>query len=393
MRRSIFLLCLLLCSSSLWAEPPKNYPFVSFDVGLAQARKQHKDMFVYFGRFGCGYCEKVNRETFVNKMLRKAYIKHYVLVYVDAESGERLTLADGRFVVLWEAGDHIWSRLVSAKQRGPVQQLSTGVARQATVTSVNGQLWLGWAAKAGTHYQIVTTSAKIVGDQLQLADIKPADPNPPKQDQMYPSIAIAHDGVVVAWEDRRYGHTRIFAAHAASGQGFSALQQINQLKPAQSEKYGKGTGAKRVVLASDGQHKLIASWLDKRNFVEGYDVYAAFSQDGGKSFGVNEKVEDMLGANQAQWHTVSAMDSHGDAVVAWDDQRDGSPDVWLSEYKAGGWSDDDSPDAAHTTGSQTHPAIDFDRQGLLHLLFLSREHGKSTIRYLLATPDKADSGQ
>lgn len=104
MRRSIFLLCLLLCSGSLWAEPPKNYPFVSFDVGLAQARKQHKDMFVYFGRFGCGYCEKVNRETFVDKKLRKAYIKHYVLVYVDAESGERLTLPDGERLSGMELG-------------------------------------------------------------------------------------------------------------------------------------------------------------------------------------------------------------------------------------------------------------------------------------------------
>jgi len=302
-------------------------------------------------------------------------------------------LADGRFVVLWEAEDHIWSRLVSAKYRGPVQQVSKRIARQATVTSVNGQLWLAWAAKAGAHFQIVTTAAKVKVDRLQLVDIKPVDPNPPKQDQLYPSIAIVHGGVVIAWEDRRYGHTRIVASRAASGQAFSALQQINQLNPAQSEKYGKGTGAMRVALASDGQHKLVASWLDKRNFAEGYDVYAAFSQDGGKSFRANEKVEDMLGANQAQWHAVSAMDSQGNAIVAWDDQRDGNPDVWLSGYQAGGWSDDDSPEAAHTAASQTHPAIAFDQQGRLHLVFLSSEDGKATLRYLMVTSGTADSGR
>jgi thioredoxin-related protein len=104
MRRMILLACLFLGSSLLWAEPPKGYPFVSFDVGMAQAHKLHKKMFVYFGRLGCGYCDKVNRETFVNKALRKRYIKHYVLVYVDSESGDRLTLPTGERVSGMELG-------------------------------------------------------------------------------------------------------------------------------------------------------------------------------------------------------------------------------------------------------------------------------------------------
>jgi thioredoxin-related protein len=104
MSRALLILSLLFCSSLLWADPPKGYPFVSFDVGMAEAQKLHKNMFVYFGRFGCGYCDKVNRETFVDAALRKRYIKNYVLVYVDAESGDRLTLPDGERLSGMELG-------------------------------------------------------------------------------------------------------------------------------------------------------------------------------------------------------------------------------------------------------------------------------------------------
>lgn len=104
MLRPIVLVCLCLFSSLAWAQPPKGYPFVSFDVGMAEAQQSHKKMFVYFGRFGCGYCDKVNRETFVDKSLRKLYINNYVLVYVDAESGDRLTLPDGERLSGMELG-------------------------------------------------------------------------------------------------------------------------------------------------------------------------------------------------------------------------------------------------------------------------------------------------
>ena len=104
MFRSLLLFTLFCFSSLSWAQPPKGYPFVSFDVGMAEAQKQHKNMFVYFGRFGCGYCDKVNRETFVDKALHELYVKNYVLVYVDSESGDRLTLPDGERVTGMELG-------------------------------------------------------------------------------------------------------------------------------------------------------------------------------------------------------------------------------------------------------------------------------------------------
>lgn len=104
MIRSVISVAMVLFAATAWAEPPAGYPFVTFDQGLAQAQKTGKKIFIYFGRFGCGYCDKVNRESFVDKALHELYVKNYVLVYVDSESGERLTLPDGERISGMELG-------------------------------------------------------------------------------------------------------------------------------------------------------------------------------------------------------------------------------------------------------------------------------------------------
>lgn len=86
------------------ADPPPNYTFLSYDQGLAQAKKTRKPLFVYFGRYGCAWCEKTNRETFSDASLRKLYTDHYVLVYVDTESSKRLTLPTGERLTEAELG-------------------------------------------------------------------------------------------------------------------------------------------------------------------------------------------------------------------------------------------------------------------------------------------------
>jgi thioredoxin-related protein len=101
--RYLILIFLVYANLAL-ADPPDNYPFVSYDVGLQQAREENKPIFVYFGRLGCGFCAKTNKETFTNAALKKLYTSKYILVYVDAESGERLTLPNGERITEAELG-------------------------------------------------------------------------------------------------------------------------------------------------------------------------------------------------------------------------------------------------------------------------------------------------
>lgn len=104
MLRIITLLFLSCMAVAVQAEPPANYPFLPFDKAMAQAAETNKPVFVYFGRYGCGYCEKTNKEAFSDPIVRENYTAHYVLTYVDSESGKRLRLPSGERVTERELG-------------------------------------------------------------------------------------------------------------------------------------------------------------------------------------------------------------------------------------------------------------------------------------------------
>jgi len=103
------LITMLLAASSMWAttvlaDPPPGYPFVDFDAGLKVARADGKPIFLYFGRYGCAWCDHTNKKTFSDAGLKKLYSENYALVYVDAESGKRLTLPSGERITEAELG-------------------------------------------------------------------------------------------------------------------------------------------------------------------------------------------------------------------------------------------------------------------------------------------------
>lgn len=103
MRTVLFLITAFLALPVI-ADPPQGYPFQAFDKAMQQAQSDNKPLFVYFGRYGCGYCEKTNKEAFSDKGIQDAYSKNYVLAYVDSESGKRLRLPSGERVTEREVG-------------------------------------------------------------------------------------------------------------------------------------------------------------------------------------------------------------------------------------------------------------------------------------------------
>ena len=100
----LILIALLFTYSAVFADPPKDYPFVAFDQGFKQAQASKKTIFLYFGRYGCGWCDKTNAETFSQKKIKTLFTQNYELVYVDAESGKRITLPTGERITELELG-------------------------------------------------------------------------------------------------------------------------------------------------------------------------------------------------------------------------------------------------------------------------------------------------
>jgi len=104
MMRVLALLLLTVFSLPSSAEPPDGYPFLPFDQAMQQAQEKGMPLFVYFGRYGCGYCDKTNKEAFSDSKVRQQYTANYVLAYVDSESGKRLRLPSGERITERELG-------------------------------------------------------------------------------------------------------------------------------------------------------------------------------------------------------------------------------------------------------------------------------------------------
>jgi hypothetical protein len=131
--------------------------------------------------------------------------------------------------------------------------------------------------------------------------------------------------------------------------------------------------------------KALAAWADKRDFREGYDIYAShYPREGEALFGPNQKVQDAFGGVAQQWHASVAGHPDGHLVVAWDDSRDDPANVLLSWYHDGQWSDDLTVPGAGGAGVHNHPSVTLDARGNLHLAWIERERvgGPTRLRYL-----------
>ncbi|MBI3571754.1 MAG: hypothetical protein HY082_11760 [Gammaproteobacteria bacterium] len=298
-----------------------------------------------------------------------------------------LALRGNRFLAAWEQDNAIWARLVSPQGLGGSLKISGKDAVQVALATHDGQRIVAvWCQRAGKFNRIVAQELKIsAGEEVtRVGTPEPVDANPPMDDQSYPTVAVTGKGTLVAWEDRRRQHTVLLYSHAAPGGNFSVPQLLNEVVQ-KSDLYGHGNGVTRVALDMYGADRIAATWMDKRGDQTGYDIYAAFSEDGGRSFGTNELVQDSFADQYAQWHPAISGDAAGRVIVAWDDDRDDVSSIWLACKNRDGWSTNFSPPAASGGGDKTSPSITLDARGNLHLIWLEQgeENGPDRIMYAM----------
>lgn len=292
-------------------------------------------------------------------------------------------LDDGRFAVIREEGDGVKVALADASGTGPTLTLAPSGGQGSLTWHPRLGLHAAWSQPETRWRRIRLARLNIEGTALRAADASVADPKAPTDDQIFPALASGAAGHVLVWEDRRLGHTVVHASRSDDGKLWSAPLRVSRNPTGKSENnLGRGTGAMRPALAAYGGDRLAAVWLDKRDFLSGYDVYAALSADGGKTFSENVKVQDSFGDAIAQWHAAVAGSPGGALAVAWDDERDGTADVWLSWPTPAGYADNVAPTPAAGPRAQTDPAIALDDNGDLHLAWIERDaEGLSRLRY------------
>jgi len=292
-------------------------------------------------------------------------------------------LPQGGFLFGWEEGGHVWVRTGGPGGLGDTLKLSRAEAAQVTLGAGELGVFAAWAERSGKHMAI--RCVRLNPGALLAAEPALAVTAPQKHDQIYPALVVLKSAVVLAWEDRRDGHTVILHARTQDGKKFSNAQLLNEQREHRSQTFGRGTGAARVTLARLDAEHAVAAWLDKRDFLGGYDVYAAQSEPGDGGFRKNESIQDEFGKNIGQWHAAIAAQP-GLQAVAWDDDRDGSSDIWLSWREATGWSENLAVPGAAGTEIHSSPAIVMDEGGNLYLVWIEQQNADapSRLRYIEA---------
>lgn len=291
-------------------------------------------------------------------------------------------LNDGRFIIGWEADDHLWLRVLTNNALGEARKLTNNFSRQIALhATLANKLVAVWAEKRKKAYQIHFTKLEVKNQEVSAVKPLLVDNTKVDADQLYPSVYQSRSGTVVGWEDRRHGNTRIFTAYSTNDKQFTPHRLLNDFRLSRIPRFGQGTGAMRISMDGNGQSQVLASWLDKRDFEGGYDVYAALSEDGGKNFTKNELAQDMFGENTPQWHNTAAVSNDGKLVIAWDDTRDGLSNVYMSERINSVWSADMSLTETDEI-NETHPVICFDNKGSLHIAYIERRKAGSRIMYM-----------
>ena len=304
-----------------------------------------------------------------------------------------VALGGGRFLMGWEQAGSVWVRTGGPKGLDPATKLNSVEASQITLATGERGTYAAWSQQHDRYRKIVTVPITIRGPDkaVSAGAVRPVDPAPPVDEQLYPTLAVTAKGVTVVWEDRRHGHTVLLVSFAELGKAFGAATELNEVVQ-KSATYGRGSGVTRATLAVFGADQVGAAWMDKRGFSTGYDIYGAISRDGGRRFGKNESVQDSFGDNFSQWHPAICGAADGALVVAWDDDRDGSSDIQLSWKTADGWGENLAVPPASGAGEQAHPSIALDSHGNLHLIWLDySEKGQPTrINYVMGkrNPDR-----
>lgn len=292
----------------------------------------------------------------------------------------------GRFALSWEESGRVWVRVVSADAAGKPLALGAKGSTQSSLAYIDGALFAVWAEPGARWMQIRLARLDALADgSLRAGRATIVDPRA-QGDQSYPSVAaVSARALVMAWEDRRGGHTVLLqTASRDGGKHFAPTRQLNEaVWNGRNLGYGHGTGVMRVALAASGE-SVAAVWADKRNFVTGYDVYGGVARGAALTFGPNEKVQDSFGDTVAQWHPAIAANGKGRMAVAWDDDRDGTPDVWLSWRNADGWSDNLAVPGASGAGVQADPSLTMDEAGNLYLVWVEKAtlNSPSQIRFV-----------
>ncbi len=296
-------------------------------------------------------------------------------------------LDNGVFVVGWEQDNALYYRIYEQGRLSPPILISKQARQLALARHSSHSIIATWVHQDQKRASHILSAMITLDPKVKLTWVsKPVtlDTASAGSQLLYPTITRSTSGIVVVWENRERGHTILQRSFSNDGRTFSRPMQLNE-SVVKSTKYGRGSGVTRAAACTYSKDSQVAVvWMDKRGSRTGYDIYGAISRDGGRTFEKNEIVQDDFGNDKTQWNPAIAGNQHGDLVAAWDDDREDSSDVWFSYRNEDGWSEDMAISPASGEKHQVGPAIVFDSNRNLHVIWLEQSADFSPTRLYYA---------
>jgi hypothetical protein len=295
-----------------------------------------------------------------------------------AASSPVIARCGGHFYVAWIEPDRVRASSYAGEQRGATVELLHGVVNELTIACRDNSALFAWSRPTGTADLVEVGALQAEQDGLRHTAAVPVAPLDTYHFQTNPGVAYAKGRVIVSWHDRSSGTNLLYTSSARGLDRFDPPVQVNELIQ-KSEEWGSGSSAVRNALAVVEGQRLVAVWLDKRSSRTGYKVYAAFSHDGGISWGDNYEVIDEWGAVVPQWTPAMAADGRDRLQVVWMDAREDDTAIWCASLDGLSWGANTRLSGA---ARDVHsPVIAYGPDGTLHAAWIDTDGANRRLRY------------
>jgi len=259
-------------------------------------------------------------------------------------------------------------------------------------TDNSGNIYVAWMDYRNGKNDIYFSTASSGVNPVFGADIRVDDTGTAVNEQQYPSIATnASASAYVVWQDYRNGNADIYFARADSpGYVFGANVRVDDT----------GTGSSDQMaadIAVDNLGTVYAVWQDERN--GNPDIYLAKSTDGGATFAASVRVDDTGTATSHQTIPRIAVDGSGNIYIVWQDDRNGIIDTYFTKSTDGGATFETNArigDAGSLFARQMRPDIAVDTNGNAFVAWEDDRNSSIDIYFARSigqtTPPIADAG-
>jgi len=282
----------------------------------------------------------------------------YPVVAVDG-SGNSITVwrddGNGNWDIYTQRLDGGGGRLWAADVR---VNSDSGTADQGAPTVAvdgNGSIFAVWRDGRNGNDDIYAQRLDRSGNRLWTADVR-VNSDSGTAGQYAPALAMDGDGnAFVVWMDNRNGNDNIYAQKldANGDKPWAADVRVNSGSGATEQRY--------PAAAVDGNGNVVVVWQDDQS--GNWDVYAQKLDEGGSRLWAADMQANSDSGAADQWYPAVVEDGSRNVVVVWQDERNGNNDIYGQKLDTNGsklWAADVRVNSDSGTADQDFPAIAAD---------------------------------